>query len=106
MTVNELQVITYHIRHDDLTLEDLRTIVETVNQRRKLLGANAYDDFKIGDHVAITGAGTGAKYLNGCTGVISKKLYVKLEVTMDAGQATGRFGKIIRVPPSMLRPID
>ena len=54
----------------------------------------------------ITGAGTGAKYLNGKKGTIIKKLYVKFEVEMDEGQDLKRFGKIIRVPPSMLRPID
>jgi hypothetical protein len=84
----------------------LGAITTAVLARRKELGVDRFGQLKVGDRVMLVGVGTGAKYLNGLTGTINKKLQVKLEVRMDPGQDTGRFGSLIRIPPNLLQPLD
>jgi len=97
--------VPYAIRSGKLDAQ-LNSIAAAVLERRKSLGVDRFGQLKVGDRVMLVGVGTGAKYLNGLTGTINKKLQVKLEVRMDPGQDTGRFGPLIRIPPNLLQPLD
>lgn len=86
--------------------ELLPEITTACFERRKALGVDKLGLLQVGDRVMIVGAPTGAKYLNGATGTVVRKLYVKVEVRMDPGQNTGRFGSLIRVAPTLLQPLS
>ena len=105
LTLPDVQEVIFAI-HTGRYDSQLNRISAALLERRKSLGVDRFGQLKVGDRVMLVGVGTGAKYLNGLTGTINKKLQVKLEVRMDPGQDTGRFSSLIRVPPNLLQPLD
>ena len=84
---------------------ELNKIENKIKRRREFINApkkHTIDEFKVGDHVRITGTARPA-YLVGLTATVVKINKTRVKVEFHSGQNAGRFaGKVTNCPISIL----
>lgn len=89
--------------------DDLDRIAREVYDRRKIVaGMRARATvraLRVGDKVRLV-RNIKPRYLVGLTGTVKGKLQTKIDIVIDEGQDTGRFGRTLRTPASCVEKIE
>lgn len=92
--------IASSIRKSELNTEDMLVIFEACKAKQKSIARMMVRTLKPGDRVRI--GSIKPRYMEGVTGQVVECRETKIEIEIDEGQYTGRFGRKLIVPASSL----
>jgi len=97
------EAIASAIRKSELNTEDIEMIYEALKFKQRAIARMMVRTLKPGDRVRV--GNIRPKYMAGATGTVVAGRETKVEVLLDEGQYTGRFGRKLIIPCASLMVI-
>lgn len=97
------EAIARAIRTSELSSEDMEILYDAMRVKQRAIARMMVRTLKKGDRVRI--GNIKPRYMEGLTGEVVETRETKVEVLLDEGQYTGRFGRKLIIPAASLSVI-